>query len=275
VPKHRDNTMRPLLPPLMKWPGGKRALIKHLLPLVPTSRGRYYEPFFGGGALFFALGPRPATLGDTNAALIACYEQVRDKPERVLRFLETHPNAEDEYYRVRARTPDDLSECAARMIYLATLSFNGIYRLNRHGEFNVPYGRKTHLQVCDPSRISAASAALQGVTLVAGDFEAVVGEAGLGDFVYFDPPYTVAHGNNGFLKYNAAIFSWEDQVRLAQRARKLIETGCRVVISNADHPSIRDLYAGFALKTIERPSVMAASSAFRRVITECIFYNEE
>jgi DNA adenine methylase len=190
-------------------------------------------------------------------------------------FLCSYTNSEKEYYLIRASSPADDAERAARLIYLTTLSFNGIYRLNRLGVFNVPYGRKTHLVVCDRRRLMAASAALHGVKLMAGDFAQSIAGATRGDFVYLDPPYTVAHGNNGFLKYNAATFSWEDQVRLADRARALTQAGCRVVVSNADHPSIRDLYDGFAVKTVDRPSVMAASSAFRRMITECIFYNKD
>lgn len=168
----------------------------------------------GGGALYFALQPRRAVLADNNADLINCYQQVRDRPHRVIDWLSRMRNSEEHYYRIRQEAPEDPVKRAARLIYLTTLSFNGIFRVNRNGEFNVPYGRKTHVQPCDPARILAASAALSAARLVAADFETAIGAAQKSDVIYLDPPYTVAHGNNGFLKYNARIFSWDDQVRL-------------------------------------------------------------
>ena len=143
--------------------------------------------------------------------------------------------------------------------------------LFRFGEFNVPYGQKTHLRPVDKNLVCSASALLQSATIIAGDFEHVTKDAKKGDFIYFDPPYTVAHGQNGFIKYNEKIFSWNDQERLAAHARLLASRGCRVVVSNADHQSIHQLYDGFKRQTIERPSVIAASSDHRRSITECVF----
>jgi len=144
--------------------------------------------------------------------------------------------------------------------------------VNLNGEFNVPYGYKTHLDPCDDERILGASKALKLATVRSQDFEKALSRANEGDLVYLDPPYTVAHGNNGFIKYNAKIFSWEDQVRLAQTAKELTLRRCTVIVSNADHASIRKLYKGFASTTLERLSRIAASSDFRSSITECIFY---
>ncbi len=156
-----------------------------------------------------------------------------------------------------------------------TLSFNGIHRVNLQGNFNVPYGYKEYLDPCDASKILAVSACLSSVELRHGDFELTSIDAKAGDFIYFDPPYTVAHGNNGFLKYNAHIFSWSDQIRLATIAYDLAERGCRVLVSNADHSSIQELYSCFKMHRISRPSAIAASGEYRRRVTECIFYNEE
>jgi DNA adenine methylase len=242
--------------------------------LVPTDVGRYHEPFLGGGALFFALRPAQAVLADRNADLINCYLQVRDNPRGVIRCLSKLENSEECYYRIRGTVPGGRAGRAARVIYLTTLSFNGIFRVNQKGEFNVPYGRKTHLQPCDPGRIEAAGVALSSARLVVDDFEKSAATAREGDVVYLDPPYTVAHGNNGFLKYNARIFSWDDQVRLSRLAAKLAARGCKVIVSNADHVSIRRLYPSFECQRVVRPSVIAASAIFRRRITECIFYNE-
>jgi DNA adenine methylase len=258
--------------PLLKWPGGKRGLLKRILPLLPRTFNHYYEPFAGGAALFFALQPNGAVLADNNHHLINCYIQVRDRPNQVINYLSKLKNTEQDYYKIRDEvTTEDIAK-AARLIYLATLSFNGIHRLNLKGEFNVPYGHKTHLKPCDPTKIHEVSKALSNVDLLCQDFEASVASAESGDMIYFDPPYTVAHGNNGFLKYNSKIFSWNDQIRLAALARDLVRRGCKVVVSKADHSSIRSLYEGFNLEAIERSSVIATSADFRSQVTECIFY---
>ncbi len=259
--------------PLVKWPGGKRSLLKHILPLLPRSYGRYYEPFMGGGALFFRLQPGQSTLSDNNPELINCYVQVRDYPEAVLQFLATYKNTVTDYYSIRESRPIDLSERAARLIFLATLSFNGIYRENLKGQFNVPYGRKSHLLPCDATRILAVSAALSESQLLCDDFEFATEGAQAGDLIYFDPPYTVAHGTNGFVKYNARIFKWEDQQRLAEIARSLNSKGCAVIVSNADHPSVRALYTEFKVEVVSRFSRIAAAGNHRRQVTECIFHN--
>jgi DNA adenine methylase len=260
------------LTPLVKWAGGKRRLLSDILEVAPPRFSKYYEPFLGGGAVFFSLRPEAATLSDTNSELIQMYAQVRDCPEGVLRHLRQMRNSEEDYYRIRQSRPRTNNGRAARLIYLCTLSFNGIHRQNLRGEFNVPYGYKTHIDPCDEATIRGVCHSLQGTILVEGDFERAISAARKGDFVYFDPPYTVAHGNNGFIKYNAKIFSWADQERLASVASRLKKAGCSVVVSNADHPSIRKLYPSFKVRVIERHSVMAASSEFRRPVCECLFY---
>ncbi len=151
------------------------------------------------------------------------------------------------------------------------LSFNGIYRQNLSGKFNVPYGYKRHLQVADEDHLKAVQQRLRNAIIRTGDFSAIAADAAAGDTIYFDPPYTVAHGNNGFVKYNARIFSWEDQRRLATLAKELVRKGCRVVVSNADHPSIDELYPFFKRFRIQRPSVIAASAQFRKIVTESVF----
>lgn len=258
--------------PILKWPGGKRSLAKHILSLIPKKFNCYFEPFVGGGAVFFQLQPRRAVLADADPDLINCYTQVRDNPGKVMRYLTTLKNSELDYYRVRAQEPRTETARAARLIYLSTLAFNGIYRRNLAGQFNVPYGHKTHLKTCERERIRQASAALARVSLRCCDFEAGVRRAEAGDVVYLDPPYTVAHRNNGFVKYNAKIFSWSDQERLAEVARTLYARGCRVIVSNADHPSIINLYADFSLLRVARPSNISAKIAYRSSVTECLFY---
>lgn len=260
-------------PPFIKWPGGKRALLSSILPLFPQAPKRYFEPFLGGGAVFFALQPRKAILSDLNEELINLYQCVRDDPVGLIRILKTLKNSEGHYYKIRAKRCRSPLRRAARILYLNTLSFNGIHRVNLNGEFNVPYGYKTHLATCDEDGLLVASLALQGAKIVATDFESATEDAGIGDVVYFDPPYTVAHAHNGFVKYNERIFSWDDQCRLARHAHELARKGCRVVVSNADHPTIRGLYKDFRFAVVERFSRIAASKKHRAQIQEVVYYN--
>jgi len=259
--------------PLLKWPGGKRNLLKHIYPILPFTFRRYYEPFFGGGALFFALQPQHSSLSDCNLDLINCYKQVRDYPYRVIEKLKELNNSESSYYEIRSKVPiEDIDKCV-RLIYLTRLSFNGIYRQNFKGEYNVPYGHKTHIEPCDEPKILSISQALSRATLLCSDFEDTVLDAREGDLIYFDPPYTISKGKSGFIRYNSKIFSWDDQVRLSKVAIQLANRGCSVIVSNANHPSILELYKDFNCKIIERNSSIAASGQYRGQITECIFYN--
>jgi DNA adenine methylase len=260
------------LTPLLKWPGGKRFLVRQIASLSPVKFRRYFEPFLGGGAVFFALSPNHAIISDSDEELINCYRQIRDSPESVIARLRRLKNNEQEYYKIRASKPRTDVGRAARLVYLISLSFNGIYRLNTFGQFNVPYGRKTHLRVCNPIKIREISRALARAQLECCDFSRALDSAGRGDLVYLDPPYTVAHGNNGFLKYNAKIFSWKDQERLARTAHALARKGCSVIVSNADHISIRELYREFHVLQVQRPSNIAANKTFRVPTTECVFY---
>lgn len=257
--------------PAIKWPGGKRALAPIILKHVPSVYGKYYEPFFGGGAVFFALRPPTAIIADTNEELINVYLHVRDHPKDLVKTLRSLKNSEDNYYAVRSWNPRTPLRRAARTLYLTRLAFNGIHRVNLKGKFNVPYGHKSYLKTVDEEQLLQASEALQGAQIEVGDFELTTQSAQAGDVIYFDPPYTVAHASNGFVKYNERIFSWQDQERLAAHARTLARKGCRVIVSNADHSSLRNLYSDYECHVIERHSVIAASSSHRKQITECIF----
>jgi DNA adenine methylase len=256
--------------PLLKWPGGKRETLPRLLALVPNKFGQYHEPFLGGAALFLAIQPRKALISDSNAGLIECYCVVRDAPEDVLRLLRRMTNSKAAYLAVRASSPRDPAARAARLIYLTTLSFNGIYRENRNGAFNVPYGQKGHLDCANEERLVAVSRALAHATIRCLDFEEALLPAKNGDFVYLDPPYTVAHENNGFVKYNAKVFSWADQARLAEVVKELANKGCMVVQTNAYHASIKKLYKGFKQYRFVRASRIAADAQHRREISELI-----
>lgn len=265
-----DNKISAKARPLIKWAGGKRSLSAQIKPLV-DGYSRYYEPFFGGGAIFFDLAPKQSVLSDLNPELINCYEVTKTQPDELIKKLRALKNTEESYYQVRASVPRTAVTRAARFVYLCSLSFNGIYRVNQAGQFNVPYGYKANVVPCDPELIRTVSQRLQSSQLFCADFETIAIQANRGDCVYFDPPYTVAHGTNGFLKYNEKIFSWKDQERLESVALNLAKRGVKVVISNADHPSIRELYKAFKVQTVERWSVISGSADGRKSITECIF----
>ncbi|HWO99007.1 MAG TPA: Dam family site-specific DNA-(adenine-N6)-methyltransferase [Methylococcus sp.] len=263
---------RPLRP-LFRWPGGKRWLVPKLLEIVPDSFGRYFEPFLGAGALFFALRPHDAVISDANTDLMRCYEAIRDCPDEVMWELRKMPTDAASYYRIRGQEPTTRAESAARFIYLTAHAFNGIYRVNHVGKFNVPFGGRDYGDLADEDRLSPYSEALRPAAIRMGDFEAALEGAASGDVVYLDPPYTVKHSNNGFVKYNQRLFSWEDQKRLAATAKRLDRQGCVVIVSNAHHESIRELYSGFRHLTIPRHSVIAAHSVHRNKIEEYLFTN--
>lgn len=257
--------------PLLKWPGGKRRLLTAIREHLPERYGRYFEPLCGGAALFFSLEEPHATLNDVNPDLIECYQTVAQSSENVIDILSGLPNTEETYYHVRSWRGENPVERSAKMLYLCRLSFNGIYRVNLRGEYNVPYGRKTHVSSYDANLIRNASRLLNTTNLVQGGFGQAIETAEAGDLVYFDPPYTVAHSQNGFIKYNQTLFSWGDQQRLASLAESLRQDGCFVLVSNAEHQSVRDLYPSFDVVEITRHSIIAASSTARKQVTELLF----
>ncbi len=257
--------------PFLKWTGGKQWLAAVAPGVLPKGfAGRYIEPFVGGGSFFFAVGSRRATLGDVNAELIDTYIGVRDCPEKVIAALDSYPYEREFFEYMRRSRPRAIHTKAARLIYLNKTAFNGMYRVNLQGKFNVPFGRYVNPTICDADRIRAASRALRGVTLRVGDFEPAMKAAREGDLVYLDPPYITGHRNNGFLKYNAPLFSWEDQQRLAALAVSLASRGVFVIISNSDHGDVTALYEGFFRYGIMRNSLIGGQGSHRGPIREAL-----
>ena len=205
------------MPPLLRWAGGKRWLLPMVSDLVgSTEIHNYHEPFLGGGAVFFGLAlTGKAYLSDLNAALIDTYTQVRDAPQEVWRFLRPYRNSEAQYYAARDGRPRLSASKAARFIYLNHTSFNGIYRVNLAGKYNVPYGYRDAYNAPTEQDLLRASTRLQSAALTAGDFATTTDNVGPGDLVFLDPPYTVAHNHNGFVKYNDKLFLFADQRRLS------------------------------------------------------------
>lgn len=259
--------------PILKWAGGKRQLLPHLRRFVPPGFERYFEPFLGSGALFLdlyasgAFGSRPALLSDNNADLIGCYAAVARNVEHVIRELRKlavahEARGDQHYYEIRdqrfnpprrrlrerpaALPAKYLASLAAMFIYLNRTGFNGLYRLNARGDFNVPVGRYTNPQICDAANLRAVSTALRAsnVDLRHGGFEATVTSCKPGDFVYFDPPYAPLSDTSSFTSYTAQRFSNFDQQRLQKVVIDLARRGCFVVLSNSTAPAITELYEG-------------------------------
>ncbi|HKW30818.1 MAG TPA: Dam family site-specific DNA-(adenine-N6)-methyltransferase [Verrucomicrobiae bacterium] len=260
--------------PFIKWAGGKRWLAAHVEKIKPKAwNGRYFEPFVGGGALFFALQPKKATLSDANKELIATYLAIRNNPDDVIQLLQSFPFGKRFFYRLRDQNPRAGFTIAARFLYLNRTCWNGLYRVTNQGRFNTPFGRYENPTICDEERIRTASELLKRARLFAGDFEVQARKAKAGDFVYFDPPYITGHQNNGFHKYNSQLFSWKDQERLARLAIQLTEKGVHVLVSNADHDSVVRLYEGFRYHQINRLSLIGGQMESRGVVTEALLSN--
>lgn len=263
--------------PFLKWAGGKRWLSASLAPIVAQCRGTYFEPFLGSGAVFFHHQPRQAVLSDANAELIECYVAIRDEPSAVQQALKrlAGKDPETSYYDVRKSRPRSVAGRAARFLYLNRTCWNGLYRVNLKGEFNVPRGTKTQILLPDED-FFVFSAVLQSCRISACDFEESIDAAKDGDLIFADPPYTVAHNLNGFVKYNQQIFSWCDQKRLAAALIRASRRGVMVISTNADHPEVLALYRNhFSTDSVARSSVIAAASSNRRRTTELLILNSE
>ncbi len=263
----------PAVPPL-KWAGGKRWFVARHMDLVPDSFNTYIEPFVGSGAMFFALEPNAALLSDANAELINLYQCIRDQPDelqRLLRYCHAR-HCSEFYYEVRAQKPRAPLRRAARMLYLNRTCWNGLYRVNKRGEFNVPIGTKDSV-ILESDDFNRLSKILAHAEMAVSDFEPVINSAVEGDFVFVDPPYTVAHNSNGFVKYNEDLFGWADQERLRDCVGRAAARGAKVLVTNAAHVSIYRLYEGFEQICVSRAGVIAGASSargqFNEVLIKC------
>lgn len=267
----------PTIEPFVRWAGGKTWLIPHMPGILGDVQiEHYHEPFLGGGAVFFSMEHKKKSyLSDANPQLINAYTQVRDNPEGVIELFEQMHNTQDDYYRIRNEiTAANTVENAARFIYLNQTSFNGLYRVNRNGQYNVPYGFRT-TWTYDMDRIRDASTKLQNTRIEVGDFEAHKYRIKPRDLVFLDPPYTVSHNNNGFIQYNQHLFSLNDQHRLKRFIEYIKHKGAYYVLTNAAHETVRNIFLteGDRVVELQRNSLIGGKNATRAAISEYIFTN--
>jgi len=260
------------LVPMLKWAGGKRWLLRGYPEIFPRNFERYVEPFAGSAAVFFHLRPTSAVISDTNRELIESYAAVRNNWSKVAGLLKRHSkmHSNEHYYRVRAASLREPCARAARLLYLNRTCFNGLYRVNRQGHFNVPIGSKETV-LLSTDDFDGWADALRNATLLVSDFESVIDNTGQRDFLFVDPPYTVTHNLNGFVKYNEVLFSWDDQIRLANALSRALLRGVQVVATNADHIAIKKLYQqDFRVRSVSRQSLIGGTDSRRGNIRELL-----
>lgn len=290
--------------PFVKWAGGKVRILKVLQSRLPyeienNEIDKYIEPFVGGGALFFSIASKydidEYLINDKNRILMKTYEVIKEKPEKLIKKL---LQLEDRYLNLNIRKREqmyydqrdlfnslcnknsnhnEVSSCSL-FIFLNKTCYNGIFRLNQKSEFNVPFGFYSNPNICDEENIMNAYEMLQSTKIFCMDFKKLfskIKKIGPTTFVYFDPPYVIQNGNNGFLKYNERIFSWEDQIRMSRLIDKLSLKGVKIMISNANHQDILRLYSDYAIHKAKRYSVIGAKISSRRKISEIIITTYE
>jgi DNA adenine methylase len=283
--KNKAHSYNVLAQPFLKWAGGKRQLLPIIQEFQPTKYNQYYEPFVGAGAVLFFMQPPKSVINDTNSELINCYQVIKQYPEELLTQIQHHKeqNSQEYYYKLRAldRQNDfknlSIVERAARIIYLNKTCFNGLFRVNSRGQFNVPYGKHSNPVIADPAVIRAVSEYLNraNVRIKCGDFEKSVATARKGAFIYFDPPYHPLSDTSSFTGYSINGFGEEEQIRLKQVCDKLSDRGCQVLASNSASPFIKELYDDSRYKIIDVLATRAinAVGSKRRKINELLIYN--
>ena len=252
--------------PLLKWAGGKTQLLSSILPRVPDSYGKYIEPFFGGGALFFALQPNQSVLADSNPELINLYRQVAENVEAVIACLKTYTNTEEMFYAVRQQDWTCLppAEAAARMIFLNHTCFNGLYRVNKSGHFNVPYGKNKNPRILDTAALYAAANLLKKAEICCGDYLDVLKQyAKPGDFIFLDPPYLPISKYSDFKRYTKEQFYEEDHVALAKEVGRLHALGCYIILTNSNHPLVHELYQPYQIDIVQTKRYISSNGGRR------------
>ena len=263
--------------PILKWAGGKTQMLSELLPKVPPSYGRYIEPFFGGGALFFALQPEKAIVADSNPELINMYRQVAEHVDDVISYLKNYENTSEMFYSVRSLDWETLpkAEAAARTIYLNKTCYNGLFRVNSSGQFNAPWGRYKNPNISGADNIRAMSAYLNRarVTIKCGDYREALKGIRKGAFVYFDPPYMPLSSSSSFTGYTASGFGEAEQIELKRQCDLLDKRGIKFLLSNSCCEFIENLYSGYTIERVSAKRAINAKADKRGAIDEVLVRN--
>tara|TARA_R110002020_G_scaffold88891_1_gene217702 strand:- start:1300 stop:2118 length:819 start_codon:yes stop_codon:yes gene_type:complete len=258
--------------PFLKWPGGKRWLIPMLNQVLSKIEyNNYFEPFLGGASVFFSLVNKSACLSDSNSDLINLYQVVKEFPHEIISKIKEMPIDKDNYYQIRNSSPTDSIDKAARLLYLNRTAFGGMYRVNKLGRFNVPYGGRSTDILWEKNLVLNASNKLSHCQLSCRDFSSAFELAKDGDLIYCDPPYTVSHNTNGFQRYNENIFNWNDQIRLKDLCVSASLRGVNVIVSNAAHRSILELYQPLSPIVFSRYSGLSTNPHKRGLVDEYVF----
>lgn len=260
-------------PSFLKWPGGKRWLVSQLMNIMPQEYNHYYEPFVGGGSMFFALKPTQATLSDINKDLINLYIVMRDHSVDLKAKMIIHNSLHSDtyYYSIRAATPKDNVERAAQFLYLNRTCYNGMYRVNMKGKFNVPIGTKKDC-IYDIDKFDYYAEVLKNATILVSDFEPVIQLAAEGDLIIADPPYASKDKNGSFIKYNEKLFNWDDQLRLHKALVEAMKKKAKIILTNAYCKDIIELYknSGFSVSQLSRFSGISGKSSGRGAVSELL-----
>lgn len=259
--------------PFLKWAGGKRWLINNFPDIFPSNFDNYIEPFLGSASVYFYLQPKNSIISDTNKDLIDTYLALKMNWQDVYKHLKIHhrKHSTEYYYKIRDYKPRKLATKAAKFLYLNRTCFNGIYRVNKKGEFNVPIGTRNNV-ILETDNFAEISKLLQTAVILNNDYETIIDQAKMNDFLFVDPPYTVNHNENGFLRYNEKIFSWEDQIRLCNALVRARDRGVKIMVTNANHDTVKNLYNnnGFEYKIVSRFSGVSSKSKGRKKFEEII-----
>ncbi len=262
--------------PFLRWAGGKKWLVKHLQDILKDNEyNNYYEPFLGGGSLFFSINPdNEVYLSDLNEDLINAYTFIQKEPDEIINQLKMYKNSEEFYYDMRNKEISDPLLRAARFVYLNKTSFNGIYRVNNKGKYNVPFGFRENYNI-EEDNLYLVSERLKNVSITYGDFYDSKERIREGDLVILDPPYTVSHNENGFIKYNQHLFSLYDQHRLSKFIDHIKEIGAYYVLTNAAHEKIIEIFEkdGDIRYDLSRANLIGGKNAKRGKIKEFVFTN--
>ncbi len=265
--------------PFVKWAGGKAQLIPEIIKRIPKKYNTYYEPFVGGGAVFFALRPQKAVLADINSELINTYEVIRSNLQGLMKELSHHRYEEEYYYRVRAQDRDPLYSSyspvqrAARFIYLNKTCYNGLYRVNKSGFFNTPFGKYTNPTILDQKNLTACNVALKNVECLVQPFDSILERAEEGDFVYLDPPYAPLSATSDFTSYTREGFGPDMQRKLAEVCVQLDKKGVRFLLSNSSADEIRELYQNFQIDEVYASRAINSKAAKRGSVVEFLIRN--